>query len=94
MRSIVYNSYAISHLVIIIIIIIQSPPVYITPTYLRPNNLTDTHCKPCPPYPFTNQILTHSLQLAAMIICPTVNETNVCTFITQNRYNQRFKFLA
>ena len=29
-----------------------------------------------------------------MIICPIVNETNVYTFVTHNRYNQRFKFLA
>ena len=38
MRSIVYNSYAIFHsviIIIIIIIIIQPQPVHITPTYLR-----------------------------------------------------------
>ena len=57
-------------------------------------NLTYTHCNSCPPYTFTNQILTHSPQLAAMIICPAVNETNVYTFVTHFRYNQRFKFLA
>ena len=89
-RSIVYNSYAISHLVIIITIIIQPPTVYTTPRY----NLTYTHCNSCPPYTFTNQILTHSPQLAAMIICPTVNETNIYTFVTDFHYKQRFKFLA
>ena len=53
-----------------------------------------THCNSCPSYTFTNQILTHSPQLAAMIICPTANETTVDTFVTQFRYYQRFKFLA
>ena len=57
-------------------------------------NLTYTDCNSYTPYTFTNQILTHSPQLAAMIICPTVNETNEYTFVTHFRYNQRFKFLA
>ena len=96
MRSIVYNFYAISNLVIIIIIIIIIHPrrIYYTNIFTTLYNLTYTHCNSCPPYTFTNQILTHSPQLAAMIICPTVNETNVYTFVTQIRYNQRFKFLA
>ena len=96
-RSIVCNSYAISHLVIIIIIIviIQPPPsIYYTNIFTTQYNLTYTHCNSCPPYTFTNQILSHSLQLAAMIICPTANETNVYTFITHFRHNQHFKFLA
>ena len=79
----------------IIIIIIQSPPrIYYTNIFTTQYNLTYTHCNSCSPYTFTNQILTHFLQLAAMIICPTVTETNVYKFVTQIRYNQRFKFLA
>ena len=85
MRSIVYNSYATSDLVIIIIIIIQSPPhIYYTNIFTTQYNLTYTHCNSCPPFTFTKQILTNSLQLAAMIICPTVNETNVYTFVTHS----------
>ena len=80
--SIVYNSYAISHLVtiiiIIIIIIIQSPRIYYTNIFTTQYNFTYTHCNFCPPYTFTNQILTHSPQLAAMIICPIVNERIYC----------------
>ena len=68
-----YNSYAISHLVIIIIII-HPPRIYYTNIFTTQYNLTYTHCDSCPPYTFTNQILTHSPQLAVMIICPTVNE--------------------
>ena len=99
MRSIVYNSYALSHLVIIIIIIIIiiiQPPhrIYYINIFTIQYNLTYTHCNSCLPYTFTNQILSHSLQLAAMIISPTVNEANVYTFVTHYRYNQRFKFLA
>ena len=94
-RSIVCNSYAISHLVIIIIIIIQFPHcIYYTNIFTTQYNLTYTHCNSCSPYTFTNQILTNSLQLAAMMICPTANETNVYTFVTHFRNNQRFKFLA
>ncbi len=71
----VYNSYTISHLVIIIIIIIiittiQPPRIYYTNIFTTQYNLTYTHCNSCPPYTFTNQILTNSLQLAAMIIYP------------------------
>ena len=87
MRTIVYNSYAISHLIITIIIIIQSPRKYYTNIFTTQYNFTYTHCNSCPPYTFTNQILTHSLQLAAMISCPTVNETIVYTFVTHFRYN-------
>ena len=97
MRSIVYNSYAIFHLVIIIIIIIiQFPPpgIYYTNIFTTLYNLTYTHCNSGPPYTFTNQILTNSLQRAAIIICLTVNETNVYTFATHFRYKQRFMFLA
>ena len=85
MRSIVYNSYGISHLVIIIIIIIiiiQSPRIYYTNIFTTQYNLTYTHCNSYPANTLTNQILTHSPQLAAMIICPTVNETDVYTFVT------------
>ena len=83
MRSIVYNSYAISHLVIIIIIIIfiqSSPRIYYTNTFMTQYNLTYTHYNSCPPYTFTNQILTHSPQLAAMIIYPTstINKRIYC----------------
>ena len=92
MRSIVYNSYALSHLVIIIII--QSPRICYTNIFTTQYNLIYTHCNSCTPYTLTNQILTNSLQLAAMIICPTVNETNVYTFVTHFGNNQRFKFLA
>ena len=38
-------------------------------------------------YIYINQILTHSPQLAAMIICLTVNETNVYTFVTHFHYD-------
>ena len=68
--------------------------IYYTNIFMTHYNLTYNHCNYCPPYTFTNQILTNSLQLAAMIICPTGNETNVYTFVTQSCYNQRFKFLA
>ena len=59
MRSIVYDSYAISHLVIIIIIIvviIQSPAhrIYYTIIFTTQYNLIYTHCNSCPPYAFTN----------------------------------------
>ena len=57
-------------------------------------NLTYTHYNSGPPYTFTNQILTNSSQLAAKIICLTVNETNVYTFTTHFHYKQRYMFLA
>ena len=93
MRSIVYNSYGTSHLVIIIII---EPPhrIFYTEIFTKQYNLTYTHYTSGPPYTFTNQILTNSSQLAAMIICLTVNETNVYTFATHSSYVQRFMFLA
>ena len=74
-----------SHLVIIIIVIIQFPPprIYYTKIFTTRYNLTYTHCNYCPPYKFKNQILTRSLQLVAMLICPTVNETNVYIFFIQ-----------
>ena len=76
---------------------IHSPRIYYTNIFTTQYILTYTHCNSCPPYTFTNQILTHSPQLAAMIICPTVNGRiyrNKFTFVTQSRYNQRFTFLA
>ena len=86
MRSILYNSYAISHLVIIIII--QSPThVYITPTYLRHNI---TLLIPIVTLAHHTRLQIRFLlipQLAAMIICPTVNEyikTNVYIFVTHS----------
>ena len=94
MRSIVYNSYPISHLVIIIIIIIQSHHrIYYNDISTTQYNLTYIHCDSCPRYTFTYQILTHSPQLEAMIICPS--QRNKCIYIRYpSRYNQRFKLLA
>ena len=64
MRSIVYNSYAIFHLVFYYYDTIPPTRIYYTNIFTTPYNLTYTHCNSCPPYTFTNQILTHSPQLA------------------------------
>ena len=103
MRSIVYNSYAISNLIIIIIIIIQSspPPVYNTPTYLQYNIfllipiVTLAHHTPLQ-IRFSLDPPTCSDYNLSHIHCPTKEyiATNAYTFVSQYCYNQRFTFLA